>query len=431
MALPVQSAFTAYRTALQVLDLSEELSEAQAIAILCARDAVHQALTEQYPISSDRLLWLKALDAKFKEHKQRIYQAIQEELPAYRSMHPDAAAHWWWHLDDEPAVHQRDRGDWLFKLLTLGSWTVILALLLNIANRFLSVGLGVTGTAAVILPSLLAFLKARSDLTEAGQKGIEQLFTKLGIPKHWQEEAKLGSTLVLLGGIVGLWCSLPAIADFYNRRGLDLYYGRHLRQAEQHYRQAIALDSDHAEAHYNLGLVYEDWLRLDEAKEFYQIASSQGLVEAHNNLARLLIQEEKYQEAVILLQDGLFLRNRTEIKPEEEFNLYKNLGWARFSQGYFQDAEAALESAIEIASINNTQQRVRSSAAAHCLLAQVLEQQDRPSDSLQQWQECCQQGIERLERRRAPILEEDQWLHQAQQRLQAHGKSCPSPDTTL
>jgi len=429
MALPAQSAFTAYRTALQVLDLSKELSEEQAIAILCARDAVRQSLMEQSSISGDRLLRVKPLDTKLKEHKQRICSAV--DLPTYRSIHPNTAQNWWWHLDAEPLVHQRDRKDWLFKFLTISSWTVILALLLNIANRFFSVGLGVTGAVAVIFPSLLTFLKARSDLTEAGQKSIEQLFTGVGIPEHWQAKAKFISTFVLLGGITVLWCSLPAIADLYNRQGLDLYYGRHLRQAEQHYQQAIALDSDHAEAHYNLGLVYEDWLRLDEAKKVYQIASSQGLVEAHNNLARLLIQSEDYQEAVILLQDGLLLRNRKAVEPEDEFNLYKNLGWARLSQGYLQDAQSALDQAIAIASINNTQQRIRSGAAAHCLLAQVLEKQNKTKDGLQQWQECCQQGIERLERRRVPIPEEDQWLHQAQQRLQAQGKSCPSPDTTL
>lgn len=429
MALPAQSAFTAYRTALQVLDLSKELSEEQAIAILCARDAVRQSLMEQSSISGDRLLRVKPLDTKLKEHKQRICSAV--DLPTYRSIHPNTAQNWWWHLDAEPLVHQRDRQDRSYKLLTVGVWTAILAFLLDIANRFFSVGLGVTGAAAVIFPSLLTLLKARSDLTEAGQKRVEQLFTKIGIPKHWQAEAKLGSTLVLLGGIIGLWSSLPAIADYYNRRGFDLYKGGHLSQAEQHYQQAIALDSDHADAYYNLGVVYEDWLRLDDAKQAYQVAASQGLIVAHNNLARLLIQAEDYQDAVILLQGGLLRRNRQAVEPEDEFSLYKNLGWARFSQGYLQDAALALEKAIAIASNNNTQQRIRSSAAAHCLLAQVLEKQDKPDESLQHWQACCQQGLERFENRRVPIPEEDQWLHQAQQRLQAQGKSCPSPDTAL
>lgn len=426
MTLRPPSSITAYCAALQALNSSEALTEEQAIAILCARDAVYQALIERLPVSSDRLLRIQALDAKLKSHKQRICSAI--DLPTYRSIHPDTAQRWWWHLDAEPLVHRRDRSDWVFKLFTIGSWTVILALLLNITNRFFSVGLGVTGAMAVIFPSLLAFLKARSDLTEAGQKSLERLLTKIGIPKYWQSETKFGLTLVLLGGIIGLWCSLPVIADVYNRQGLDLYYGRHLRQAEQHYQQAIALDSNQAEAYYNLGLVYEDWLKLDEAKRVYQVAAGQGLVKAHNNLARLLIQSEDYQEAVLLLQGGLLLRDEKVILPEDEFNLYKNLGWARLSQGYLQDAKFALDEAINI---DNTTQSFRNGAAAHCLLAQVLEKQNKASYSILQWQECCQQGIDKFQRQHTPIPEEDQWLHQAHQRLQAHGKSCPSPDTTL
>ena len=426
MTIRAPSSIAIYHAALQVLDSSEMLTEAQSIAILCARDAVYQSLIERVPVSSDYLLQVQSLDATLKSHRQRICSAI--DLPTYRSIHPDTSQRWWWHLDATPAIHRRDRGDWLFKFLTIASWTAILALLLNITNRFLSVGLGVTATMAVIFPSLLAFLKARSDLTAAGQKGLERLLTRIGIQKHWQTEAKFGLTLVLLGGIIGLWCSLPAIADFYNRRGLDFYYGRHLRQAEKHYQQAIALDVDHAEAHYNLGLVYEDWLRLDEAKKVYQVAASQGLVEAHNNLARLLIQSEDYQEAVLLLQGGLLLRKRQAILPEDEFNLYKNLGWARLSQGYLQDAKYALDKAIDI---DNTKKNPQNGAAAHCLLGQVLEKQNKADESIPQWQECCQKGLDRLQRRRTPIPEEDQWLHQAHQRLKAHGKSCPSPDTTL
>ena len=426
MTIHTPSPIAAYHTALQALDSLGTLTEAQAIAILCTRDAVYQTLVERTPVSSAYLLQVRSLDATLKAHRQQICSAI--DFPTYRSIHTNTAQRWWWHLDVEPVLHRRDRSDWLFKLLTIGSWTAILALLLNIINRFLSVGLGVTGAMAVILPSILAFIKARSDLTAAGQKSLERLLTRIGIQKHWQSEAKFGSTLVLLGGIIGLWFSLPVAADFYNRRGLDFYYGRHLRQAEKHYQQAIALDLDHAEAHYNLGLVYEDWLRLDESKRVYQVAASQGLVEAHNNLARLLIQSEDYQEAVLLLQDGLLLRNRQTVLPEDEFNLYKNLGWARLSQGYLQDAKSALDKAINV---DNTKKNPQSGAAAHCLLGQVLEKQNKSDESIPHWQECCQQGLDRLQRRRKSIPEEDQWLHQAHQHLQARGKSCPSPDTVL
>lgn len=429
MSLSAPSPITIYSVALQALDSSEALTEEQAVAVLCARDAVYQSLIERFPISGDRLLRIQSLDTKLRAQQERIDGAI--DLAAYRSIHPNTAQRWWWHLDSDPSSHQQDRNDWFLKLLTIAIWTAILALLLDIGNRFLSVGIGVTSGIAVVLPSFLAFLKARSDLTDAGKKSIEQLLTKAGIPKRRQTRTKFVLTLVLLGGIVALWSSLSVIANVYNRQGLDLYFGGHLRQAEQHYRQAIALDSEHADAHYNLGVVYEDWLRPDEAQRFYQVAVSQGLIKAHNNLARLLIQSEDYQGAVVLLQDGLLLRNRRAVTPEQEFNLYKNLGWARLSQGHLQDAESALEKAIVIANVDKIREGLRSSAAPHCLLAQVLEKQSKASDSMQQWQKCCERGIDKLERRRTAIPEEDKWLHQAQQRLKAYEKSCPSPDTIL
>ena len=428
MSLHAPSPIDVYRMALEVLDTAASLQAEEAIAILCARDAVYQSLIEYSLISGDRLLQVQTLDAKLKAHSKQICGAI--DLPIYRSIHPNTAQKWWWHLDTESIGHRRERNDWLLQLLTIGSWTAILALLLNITNRFFSVGLGVTGAMAVIFPSLLAFLKARSDLTEAGRRSLERLLTGIGIPKHRHSVTKFGLTLVLLGIAIGLWCSLPAIAAIYNEKGLALYDRQHLRQAEQHYQQAIALDSDHATAHYNLGLVYEDWLRLGEAKAVYQIAASQGLVEAHNNLARLLIRSEDYQEAVLLIQSGLLLRDRTEVPPEDEFSLYKNLGWARLSQGdgYLQEAKSALDEAI---SIDKTKLDSRNGTAAHCLLAQVLEKQSKADDSIEHWQMCCQQGIDRIRRKRTPVPEEDRWLHLAKERLQTQGKSCPSPDTTL
>ena len=63
-----------------------------------------------------------------------------------------------------------------------------------------------------------------------------------------------------------------------------------LDEAEVSSRQAIALKSDSAEAHYNLGITLQELGRLEEAEAIYElaIALKSDYAEAHNNLGMTL-----------------------------------------------------------------------------------------------------------------------------------------------
>ena len=189
--------------------------------------------------------------------------------------------------------------------------------------------------------------------------------------------------------------------------------------AEQNYLRAIALNPDNVDAHYNLGNLYEDLQEFDKARTEYLIAVKGDVPEAYNNLARLFIQKKEYPQAVALLNQGLLQAGKQDSFPEVKYNLFKNLGWARFQQGRDIEAQQALQVATGIASNPEVAQYIRNPGSAHCLLAQVLQRQKQPS-AIEQWQQCCQLGS-------TLNPDEDTWLHLAHKKLQEAGKSCEQP----
>ncbi|NEO78313.1 tetratricopeptide repeat protein [Moorena sp. SIO4G3] len=420
------------------------MTDQQALEILCARDALNNALTQEPFIPAELLECIHELDAQLQQHKQRIYQAL--ELSSYRNSLPAKPKGWWWYLDQQRPPHPLDRCDWVFNGVTFAGWSVSLALLVNIASRFLSGGPDVVGTFAIIVPTLITLLKAKSDLTEEDQKdndfsealkkGFEELLTRLKVPKFLHAETKFCSTMALLLGLLGFWYSLPSISAIYNQRGLEHYRAGELSSAEADYQRAIALEPDNAKAHYNLGRLYEDWLQLKKSKQEYQLAVSANIPRAYNNLARLYILEKDYPKAANLLVEGLKLTTEQSVYPEDKYNLYKNLGWVRFKQNRDDEAKIALEKATKIAKNPDVAKYLPNRASASCILAQVLERQKKPEaakESLKQWEHCRDLIITNLSISKANkwldlanklgignrlIPEEDTWLHLANERIQ-------------
>lgn len=410
--LPIQFALVSYRMALEYLDHSQtSLSTEQALEILSARDALKNVLTTQEQVSVNILSQVMQLDLRLKQKAGKILKVLN--LPECRESLSAPPQDWWWHLD-------RKQVNWVIKGLTVVAWTGSLGLLANIASRFLSGGVGVLGAAAVVFPSLLTLLKARSELTEAGREGFDQLITKLPIFKNSPEKAKFVSLITLLGLLMGFWFALPFISQkVYNQRGLKNYEQGQLGTAEENYLRAIALNPDNVDAHYNLGNLYEDLQQFDKARTEYLIAVKGDVPEAYNNLARLFIQKKEYPQAVALLNQGILQAGKQDSFPEVKYNLFKNLGWARFQQGRDTEAQQALQAATGIASDPEVAKYLENRGSAHCLLAQVLERQKQPS-AIKQWQQCCQLGS-------TLNPDEDTWLHLAQKKSQEAGKSCKQP----
>src|SRR5262249_43902327 len=130
------------------------------------------------------------------------------------------------------------------------------------------------------------------------------------------------------------------------------------------FQRASSLDPDYAAARYNLATAYEDVVQFDKAIDEYQKAliADPKFYAAHNNLARLyLVRRKEYASALNILNMALALKPPD---PRVLYSLYKNRGWAHFALGLYDLAEEDLTESLGWRN---------DGAAAHCLLAQVLE----------------------------------------------------------
>lgn len=404
-----------YEAALKQLELGA-VTSVTLLEVLTARDRVEAARTDpDQSITSTQLLHLSNLDQHLQEQAESLSKGV--DFARLRSSVSPSETAWWWNLDQLNFPYLSAQHVWLWKSLSILTWTANLGLLLNIAGRFLTGGPSVGGAIAIALPSILALLQAKNGLTDSGLEGFKQFLKKLGVPKRTQEKAQFISTLGLFIFLLGFWLLLPTISDWYNQRGLKDYQKGKLGSATQNYQRAIALNSDNVEAHYNLGKLYEDLQEFDSARREYLFAVQRELPEAYNNLARLNIQDKKYPQAAALLQKGL--QKAQNAKPEVKYSLFKNLGWVRFEQKRDTEAQNALQAAIGIASNQDVANYIKNPGSAHCLMAQVLERSKQPG-ALTQWQQCQKLG-------NSLNPDEDTWLHLAQGKLTSARKKAPKP----
>ena len=439
----IQSYLEDYQKSLEKLDSSNpSLSTEEGLEILLIRDGIEKLLSSYVKVPASVILKLEELDRQLKHKAGRLTQIIY--LAQYRENFSKSLDAWWWYLDiySEEKMrksHPWNRFDWLFRGVRILVWTGNLALLGTLAALFLSSGFGFWGAVTIAFPSLLSLLQAQSELTETGKKGFDLLLEKLKIPQHFHEEAKLGSSLLVTVLLLVIWLKLPSISNGYKREG-EKYQDQEIQKlalAEEKYLKAIELDPDNLSAHYKLATLYEELQDFANAKKQYLIAAQGGYLDAYNNLAYWYIRENKNEEAVELLNQGLKILKEKEIDKEKEINfeqltatekldlqsqkysLYKNLGWARFKQKRDEDAIPYLLIAINIAQEQKYQKHIRNPGAAFCIYAQIWQNKDQQSSQAQQyWQQCRELIESRLAAGEIINPEEDRWLHEAKQQLQ-------------
>ncbi|HEY9796648.1 MAG TPA: tetratricopeptide repeat protein [Leptolyngbyaceae cyanobacterium] len=391
-----------------------QVERAGILSALIARNAVQSALSDISQIPQEKLITIIELDSRLKEQTKFVIKKV--ELADWcASFNPPKEA-WWWF--PETPSHWLDSFDWLWKGMTGISLTVSLSFGVDIVSRFLNSGPGLLSSFAAVLPSVLTLLTAGSVFTEGGQKCIEQIFSRFGIPRYLWEEFKLLLSLPLLVSLIFWKASLPQMADYFNEQGFNNYHDNNWDKARSDYELAISLDPDNAKAHHNLGRLYENLQELDKAKTEYRLAAQGDMAVAYSDLARLYLLQKKPAEAMSLLFKGKDIEPQADkVLTEEEkllkYDLRKNLGWARFQQERYREAEVLLKEAIDI---DNTIAHNVTRGSAYCLLAQVLEAQVSEKTSplentrIQQWKLCRENVNQR-------VPEEDMWKAMAQQRL--------------
>ncbi|MEO0434768.1 MAG: tetratricopeptide repeat protein [Cyanobacteria bacterium J06656_5] len=389
--------------------------------VLVCRDNIQTDL-DNGSFSAKEIGIVAALDERLRKLNKNLLQEIDAktaeliatQLEKSRDVLNPSSEAWWWF--QKLSRNWWDRYDPVWTVLTIFWLTGTFGLLTDISTRFLGgSNPGTFGSIAIIFQSILALIGGGS-VTQKGQATIDQALTQWNIPKRFWQAAKFGSASLLLLLFIGFRLSLPKIAIRYNDSAIQDYLIGDLDGAESKLKRALELDPSYARAHYNLGVVYQTLGNEQKSQEQYNLAVAGNFIPAYNNQARLLILEEDYPNAVNLLEKGLALakKNDTDQDPKNDTNpviehdLWKNLGWARYLQGYYTDAEESLKIAIELA--NNTKD-LPQEAAPHCLLAQTYEELDTKSKAKNAWEGCSKFA------KNPDNPEEDVWQKEAYKQL--------------
>ena len=367
----------------------------KALNILTSRDEVEAALKESPQVSVKNFTTIVKLDRQLKEtlkklierdyklsKKSKFANPPQEFTPAIQlsewrfSANPNQEA-WWWFLEKEVP---QPNSDWVWQVISISCWTISLSLFGDITPRFLTGRPDWFSTLTVSIQSVFALLAGGSLLTQEGRKALTNIIYR-GFPRRFWEQAGVFSSFALMLLLIGFRISLPQFARLYNHWGWQNYEQGKLLSAESDYQRAIALNPDYIQAQFNLGLLYEDLQNFKQARTQYEIAFKQEYLPAWNNIARLYILDKKYSEAEQLLLQ-LQLRYFDKMDDQTQSAFWKNLGWVKWKQKNYQQAEDHLVKAIALKADSEQW------AAPHCLLAQVLEQLKEQTTALEQWKIC-------------------------------------------
>ncbi|MGK7872655.1 MAG: tetratricopeptide repeat protein [Xenococcaceae cyanobacterium] len=264
-----------------------------------------------------------------------------------------------------------------------------MSLIADAVPRFLSGGLDTFSAIAVFIPSLLALLTSGA-LTPVGREARNYLFQKLAKP-IWSLLSMALAFSLALSLIVIHQFFFDDLAVYFHQQGLHFYQIGQWEQALANYQKAIALHPSYAQAHYDLGILYEDLQQFDQARKEYQLAVQQDVsatlltrLKAYNNWGRLLLLKKEYAKAITPLLEGKNALNEEQVKTDGDFQkikyaLLKNLGWAQLELKNYSEAKSLLQEAIALE---------KERAPAYCLLAQVLEKQVQKSEALNKWEKC-------------------------------------------
>jgi tetratricopeptide (TPR) repeat protein len=370
------------------------------LQILQIRDSLELAQNNKKLLKTPTsLAKLIELDNKFK-HIISKQKPSDVSLFSWQSSIKPASNAWWWSLDQIQKKSGGSNIEWLWGFLIAACFVISLGLILDVMPKLLLDGPDLLGAIAIIFQSFLVALSAGGTFTSMGKEILDGMLQKANIPFRFWQAAKLCFATTILIVLFIFRLSLPNLAIFYNNYGLSQYEVGNLSSAEQNFLRAIKMNPGYKEAHYNLGLVYEDIHDYAKARAEYNLALLGRLDAANNNLGRLYILDKDYDAAISVLLPGLITTDK-----EIRYDLLKNLGWARLMQGRYEEASTYLLEAKTLAP---------EKAPAHCLLAQIFYKNNLPTEEIESWSYCLMYATNQN-------VDEDTWLNLARQRMQELG----------
>ncbi|AFY70645.1 Tetratricopeptide TPR_2 repeat-containing protein [Thalassoporum mexicanum PCC 7367] len=406
---PLKLTLEHYQRSLLVLESSSssQLSEVHALDILMVRDRLQEIIDSHSQLPPDLLLEITKFDRRLKKRGELIAKLIN--LVEWRNLlKPDPEAWWWWFPT------RWEKFDWLWNALSITAITISLSLIVDTSTRLLSAKPDTFSTLAVVGQSVMTLLAGGGALTKAGREALEKILIALSIPPRFWQEISCGLAWLLMLSLLGLNAGLPRIAVMMNQDGMEDIEAGRIETAAANFQRAIALKPDYAQAHLNLGMIYEELRDFERAIVQYEIASNikptneaerQAVLQAYSNLSRRKILDQNYSVAASVILSGLDLietEPNAASDPQPTYELLKNLGWTRLEQGRLEQAETILQDALKLEP---------QSGEAHCLLAETFAAQGNEAAAIASSRQCMAYAD-------SLNPNEDALLGQAQERLQ-------------
>jgi len=358
-----------YRVALDALDIPKP-GAAAILEALLERDQLAESLDDRSR-NLERVQRVADLDERLRKAAARAHDA---KWATWRQAAGTPAGRWWWHLDEAQAQAASERSSmWLF--LAGALMTATLGLGADISLKLWGSGAG----GLSVVSAILTVVFTGGPLTTQGRDVAGWMIDRLRLPLRYRGGTMLAAALVffVLALLVRV-IALPAWARIYNDRGVELVKAGDLAGAQRSLNRAVSINPQYAQGYYNLGAAYLEVGDYDQAGSFFRqaLASDRSLDLAYSGLGYVLTVQGKPERAIPILYSGLAVAQDDPARVA----LWTNLGQAYRDAGRLLEAESALNEALALDPHE---------AVAHCTLALIAEEAERPSDQIRlHWESC-------------------------------------------
>ncbi|MEL6470267.1 MAG: tetratricopeptide repeat protein [Cyanobacteria bacterium J06623_4] len=387
----VEVAIHSYHRQVEILlEPDAWLNKENLLSLLQKRDQIQFFIDRQtkYPhavnIPTYLMIELSNDDAKVGSWEAKL--AYISEVPTWRKTINPPTHHWWWFPKYKLEPSNRPLEAWMMYITAATLLISSILIYRESIDRILENASDVWKTVGNLATTAITLVIAGGPFTKIGKQFMQRLFKSY--KSHWRFSITLFliSTIFFFSNSLFYLRGLPIIADRYNQHGLQSYFAGNTIAAQSSFKKALRINPKLSQAHHNLALIYEDTGDFRKASNEYLRAVQSGFLPSINNLARLrIVEEQSYDEAVLLISRALVLLEQDESDEniELEYSLRKNLGWARLEQNRLQESLNNLVEAKRLeAQIAESRPDVR------CLLARLYDKQGKGADAKSEWEAC-------------------------------------------
>ena len=134
------------------------------------------------------------------------------------------------------------------------------------------------------------------------------------------------------------------LSDYHYQLAVGHYRAREVPYALRELLTSIGLNEDNTSALYLLGFIYQGRRDFEMAEQYYlqALGLNPELHEIKNNLGTVYLEQSRWEEAATLFRE--LTRVPTYMTPEHALN---NLGWAQYNLGLYRDALTNFQLAVE------------------------------------------------------------------------------------